>query len=1304
MNTKKTPLIVKKVLVIFLALTLVSVVAFFIFNQLDWTVAKIGDDQVTRKEVNGQIAKLEKYYRFFDESLSSEEAQKMARDQLVLHKALTKEAELRNVSVESSELETKFEQASKQHETSVEDFINLMNLTYGFDEEDLKFNYETEILKDKLSEDLIFSASVLTVATRWDIFPPENVDAQKFANDILPKLFESKYLSLIKSDNSAEEIIAEVNGDSEFAVETLSDYQNQIFFSGAYVVEDVNKTKDGNIFGDEDRWSEIYEFENVGDSSESVQRSSGGYYYLTKLIDRSDGDFDSWDQYINFVLDNEDIYGIDREDPLTLEQRYIATFYCNQTPLISLKDKILDFLKLNNKAYAQVSCTSFHQTGWSGVVTTTAGVAAPGVTMTFSVRPGYSYQCGQSASSTTTATNGSYNTGRVFSCYTAWQVTLSKPNCTTFTTDVTQPPGGAANNNMLNRNFTITCAQQTDIASCSITSAPTSVLPGASFSVVVSVTNSGTTTWTSAEGYSLGSADPRDASIWGINRTSVGTIAPGGNTSLTFTRTAPNTPGSYTFARQMLREGVAWFGNVCSTTITVAVADPPPDPPVPVGVNCESYPPNTLNFNTVQRVNLPRSAPGGQGHETDAWQVSNTGPTSAPSFGGAVAGGNLVLNSTTQTRQVTRTVSYSRTVTLTQVYRFPTSPAQTTIDTIVDEWGENLPIPPLRLDGNNHYIFLDYKTHFDNYPYDTHTPRITYRIGYQRLRRVGTITQTSTVTQYGTNTRTKAATSTTWGPYQGIVWGPVPGPSFSAPSSPSAISTQDDTSYTGRVAAPSFAMSGALPAVTAPTMPPCYPRNFSANPSAVNAALNPNPESPTDSTFSFSIPTTLTISNGGALRTPTSITGSGIPYEVSWNAVGYSGPSYSGSSAGSFTVPNTSLASSVTVPGTTFSSSIGVSIPANIRAGDQICWTITVNEPIGTVKVGGEIWQRQGPPRSSSACTVYAYDQPYSRFYGADVFGGGGFSSTDDTCTAINPDAIALGPMRFDTDTNLYAGTGAQLAVFAIQQINGVQPLSRTTRPPLQLAFSNQSQPPFISVTGNQFGGGFGSVTCAENYFAGIPDNTSWVPTNNVDISGLASGRYYYEGDVSIYGQLPDDATEGRRVVIYVDGNVSLRADSTAAGTGKVGYANNTEWTSLELIPSLYVIANGNIFIDDGVTELDGAYVSQGGEIFTCAIGFDAPTVAQLTEQCRTQLQVNGTFLANKVNLWRTFGSLRESYPLEVPVRDPTPADPAPTDPPSSRAAEIFIYNPTLWFTEGGNLPSNSKIQIDSYTTLSPSL
>ncbi len=856
----------------------------------------------------------------------------------------------------------------------------------------------------------------------------------------------------------------------------------------------------------------------------------------------------------------------------------------------------------------------------------------------------------------------------------------------------------------------------TTAGSCTITSAPTSVRPGDRFSVSVRINNTGATTWTTGQNYFLGSADPRDNSIWGVNRTGIGgNIAPGGNRILTFSITAPSTPGSHTFARQMLREGVAWFGNVCSRTIQVEITDlclniPGVQAtvptgmtrdaagncnlPVPVGVNCPSYPPYTLNFNTVQSISLPRSAPGGHGHETDPWTYSSTGASSGPSTTEYTQS-----NTTTSTRQTVvtvRTTTYTRDITYTQIYRNPSNPHRTIIDQIIDEWGDDLPIPPIRNDGGGDYIYLDYKEYFDNYPYDTHTPVITYRIGYERKQRIGIVTQTSTRTELITQIRTRADATSPWTPYSPANRNaiPVPGPAFAAPSQTTgsaSVSNPDNLAYSGRRDGSNpILWSGALPSLSAPNMPPCFPRQFSVNPENIGANLLPNREDPTSSTFSFRLPTTLSVSNGG-LRTPTSV--SGITYTVNYRAEGYSNPSFSGSMAGTLDVPNTSLASSVIVGQTdVLNQAVTVNVPANIRAGDRVCWTVTVGEPTGTVGVGGTVLTRTGPARESSppACTVTAVDEPYTRFYGADVFAGGGFNEADGTCSAVNANAAAIGTMRSDR----LSGSGAQLAVFALSQIDRIQPLSRTTRNPLQLAFSNQSPP--ANVPSRLFGGGFGSVLCAEDYFGAVPDGTVWNTTDStVDIGTLTSGRHYYRrnsGAINLSGLLPDDlvSNKGRRVVIYVDGNVSIQPNTSAVGANRFGFVNNTNWASVDHVPSLYVIATGDINIDYRVNELDGSYISQGGNINTCAIGTSAPTNEQITVECRTQLRVNGAFLANRVNLLRTLGSLRHSTVGE---------EPAPTN-----AAESFIYNPALWLTSGGNLPTNSRMQIDSYISLPPSL
>jgi RHS repeat-associated protein len=108
-------------------------------------------------------------------------------------------------------------------------------------------------------------------------------------------------------------------------------------------------------------------------------------------------------------------------------------------------------------------------------------------------------------------------------------------------------------------------------------SAPSTMAPGATAYVTVTIRNSGTTTWYPgvANPYRLGSQNPQDNTTWGVGRVELGsTVAPGGNAVFGFTITAPSTPGSYVFGWAMLREGMYWFGGNISSSITVAV--PPP--------------------------------------------------------------------------------------------------------------------------------------------------------------------------------------------------------------------------------------------------------------------------------------------------------------------------------------------------------------------------------------------------------------------------------------------------------------------------------------------------------------------------------------------------------------------------------------------------------------------------------------------------------------------------------------------------------------------------------------------------------
>jgi YD repeat-containing protein len=106
-------------------------------------------------------------------------------------------------------------------------------------------------------------------------------------------------------------------------------------------------------------------------------------------------------------------------------------------------------------------------------------------------------------------------------------------------------------------------------------SAPTTLIAGQTANVSVTMQNTGTTTWATAEGYKLGSQNPQDNGTWGTGRVALPTsVAPGVQTTFTFPVTAPPTPGTYNFQWRMLREGVEWFGGY-TVNVTITVSNPP---------------------------------------------------------------------------------------------------------------------------------------------------------------------------------------------------------------------------------------------------------------------------------------------------------------------------------------------------------------------------------------------------------------------------------------------------------------------------------------------------------------------------------------------------------------------------------------------------------------------------------------------------------------------------------------------------------------------------------------------------------
>jgi hypothetical protein len=103
---------------------------------------------------------------------------------------------------------------------------------------------------------------------------------------------------------------------------------------------------------------------------------------------------------------------------------------------------------------------------------------------------------------------------------------------------------------------------------------PSNLQPGETAEVSITFRNNGSTTWTRATGYKLGTQNPQDNNLWiGAKRVRLSaseTIAPGQTKSFSFEITAPDEPGTYNFRWRMIQGIDQWFGKR-STNLQIIV-------------------------------------------------------------------------------------------------------------------------------------------------------------------------------------------------------------------------------------------------------------------------------------------------------------------------------------------------------------------------------------------------------------------------------------------------------------------------------------------------------------------------------------------------------------------------------------------------------------------------------------------------------------------------------------------------------------------------------------------------------------
>lgn len=242
---------------------------------------------------------------------------------------------------------------------------------------------------------------------------------------------------------------------------------------------------------------------------------------------------------------------------------------------------------------------------------------------------------------------------------------------------------------------------------------------------------------------------------------------------------------------------------------------------------------------------------------------------------------------------------------------------------------------------------------------------------------------------------------------------------------------------------------------------------------------------------------------------------------------------------------------------------------------------------------------------------------------------------------------------------------------------------------------------------------GWANTSCNNSFSAGglthtfynavtVTDTTSYPGSLSSLSSPSGGGTSYYQasGGTNFSGNL----NPGTRAVVYVNGDANITGNIIAYGAAGVsgnlptnpdagGSTNNLNqtFTNLVDIPSLTIVATGDININGSVTTIDANLVSKNGRVITCAGSDGGGTKTKIelgigSTQCANKLKINGA-VASKESpiLHRIFGAGN--------TIDTTSNTNQWNNLMNSSSSEWFNYTPNVWLTPylngGGDTPNN---------------
>jgi hypothetical protein len=584
--------------------------------------------------------------------------------------------------------------------------------------------------------------------------------------------------------------------------------------------------------------------------------------------------------------------------------------------------------------------------------------------------------------------------------------------------------------------------------------------------------------------------------------------------------------------------------------------------------------------------------------------------------------------------------------------------------TAYDEWGQGAPVT--YIESNSNPARINYTPYASDYPYDYHTGTVGYTVWYKEKIVDSTRSETANNNTYTYPAATPPATT--------------PPPEDYTTYSYGTWNTSESNTYVGTNRSSSAAQT-----------PPCYDRKFDLDPAAVSSQLN-DEENPTSVTFTSNIKGGYLAANdyGIGLRTPSHVDNfevNGVYFFENVSEVQITGDT-------PFTFGNQSASAGGSLStyyigfNNNYSASIAVSRPP-LNYGDRVCYRVVLPDATGMMRQEGNM---QGDPtskQSAKICSDKVGDKPYFRVYGGDITSGGSFQNNS-VCATPSSGSI-FGHYRNGT-----GGAATGLAAIGLGEVNGVISASqRSTSPTLPngLTFGNDGTSVPVNTGSNQFGGNYGNGYCAPDYYSveqfsdGDPRKNMSPPSGVINFTAgpFADGGQTVYSSPGVTKEILSPPPISKRHTVFVNGNVIIRSN--------LRY-ETANWTSEKTIPYITVIAKGNIYIESGVTELNGLFIAQPGNgepgrIYTCKDWIDFNRDATAVSNCRSQLKVNGAFVAQQVVLQRTLGTVSTANGQQEPKT-------------SANIAEVFNFTPEFYIGQPVFKPKTTKY--DSIKDLPPVL